>query len=355
VNRREQVTVLVLGVGGTVSQGIVKALALSPLSTSLVAACVTPYAAGLFGADRAYLSPRAEDPDFLQWLDTVVRRDHVDTILSGVEEVLDALAPEADAIRDRTGAIAVVAEPSTLAVGRDKLTTCRWLRDRGLPHPRFADIGDTAAVETVVETCGFPLLAKPRFGKGAEGVALVHQPSDLERLRGLSGVVVQEYLGAPEEEFTAGCVCDVDGILRGTIVMRRQLLFGTTVRAEVAEYPEVRAVAQRVVSELAPAGPCNVQLRLRDGEPVPFELNVRFSGTASARARLGFNEVDAVLRNQVLGEPVPDLPVVSNRVMLRYWNEAYVPTAAIDELERTGELAQPDACGVVVEDWGSSR
>ncbi|MDX6643220.1 MAG: carbamoyl-phosphate synthase large subunit [Solirubrobacteraceae bacterium] len=355
MSRREPVIVLVLGVGGTVSQAILKALALSPLSTRIVAACVTPYAAGLFGADRAYVSPRADDPGFLQWLDDIVRRDHVHAILSGVEEVLDVLAPEAEAIRDRTGSIAVVAEPSTLAVGRDKLTTCHWLRDRGLPHPRFADSGDTAAVEMLVEACGFPLLAKPRIGKASEGVALLQQPSDLERVRGLGGVVVQEYLGTPEEEFTAGCVCDADGSLRATIVMRRQLRFGTTVQAEVGEYPDVRTVAERVVSELSPAGPCNVQLRLRDGEPVPFELNVRFSGTASARARLGFNEVDAVLRNLVLGEPVPDLSAVTKRVMLRYWNEVYVPRSAIDELERTGELAQPDVREIVVEDWGSSR
>jgi carbamoyl-phosphate synthase large subunit len=210
-------------------------------------------------------------------------------------------------------------------------------------------------VETLVEACGYPLLAKPRIGKAAEGVALLHRPADLEGVRGRDGVVVQEYLGTPEEEFTAGCVCDADGVLRATIVMRRELSFGTTVRAEVGGYPEVRAVAERVVSELTPAGPCNVQLRLRDGEPVPFELNVRFSGTASARARLGFNEVDAVLRNLVLGEPVPDLPAATGRVMLRYWNEVYVPTSAIDELERTGELAQPDAYEIVVEDWGSSR
>jgi carbamoyl-phosphate synthase large subunit len=355
VSDRESLGVLVLGVGGAVSQGILKALELSQVRTRVVAACIHPQSAGLFLADRAYVSPRADDPAFLRWVDEIVERERVEAILTGVEEALDVLAPEREAIRSRSGAVTVVADPSTLAVGRDKLLTCNWLRARGLPHPRFADAGDAAALDALAAECGYPMVVKPRLGKAAQGVVLVHDDGELRRVAGRGGMVAQEHIGAEEEEFTAGCVCDAEGRLRGTIVMRRELRSGTTVYAEAGAFSDVRAVAERVVAELAPSGPCNVQLRLRDGEPVPFEINVRFSGTAPARARLGFNEVDAALRHLVLGEPVPDLPTVTDGVMLRYWNELYVPAGAIDELARTHELPEPGALDVVVEDWGFER
>ena len=83
-------------------------------------------------------------------------------------------------------------------------------------------------------------------------------------------------------------------------------------------------------------GPCNVQLRLVEGRPVPFELNVRFSGTTPARARLGFNEVEAAIRHFVLGEPAQDLPQVESGTVLRYWNEMYVDAEAAGRVEETG-------------------
>ena len=61
----DPVNVLVLGVGGNVSQGILKALALSTVPCRVVGACVDPLSAGLYTADRAYVAPMADDPRFV--------------------------------------------------------------------------------------------------------------------------------------------------------------------------------------------------------------------------------------------------------------------------------------------------
>jgi len=84
--------VLVLGVGGNVSQGILKALALSALKCRVVAACITPEAFGLHTVDRAYVSPLANDPLFLNWLSEVCRKEKIDAVLSGVEPILYVLS-----------------------------------------------------------------------------------------------------------------------------------------------------------------------------------------------------------------------------------------------------------------------
>jgi carbamoyl-phosphate synthase large subunit len=168
----------------------------------------------------------------------------------------------------------------------------------------------------------------------------------LELVVGSEGLVVQEHLEG--EEYTVGCVCDEAGELRGSLAMRRELQAGTTYRAEVGDFPEVREYAERIARRLRPTGPLNVQLRLSEGRPVAFELNVRFSGTTPVRARLGFNEVEAVLRHFALGEPL-SLPRVTEGTVLRYWNEVYVDDAARRQLEESGRLDDP---GTTVEDWG---
>jgi carbamoyl-phosphate synthase large subunit len=348
----DRLTVLVLGVGGNVSQGILKSLERSSLRCRVIAGCISPLSLGLYRADLSLITPRADEEAFSAWLEDVCRAEGVDAILSGAEPVLDALAPLATRLRQDTGAVSVVSPPELLEVGRDKLLTARWLDRNGLRSPRSADAADGAAVERLLDECGFPLVAKPRRGKGAQGVMPVASSTELALVEGQAGYVLQEHLEG--EEFTVGCFCDSDGELRGALAMRRELTEGTTSKAEVGEFPPVRDEAMAIAHALRPLGPLNVQLRESSRGPVAFELNVRFSGTTPVRARLGFNEVEAALRHFVLGEPV-ELPRVTRGTVLRYWNELYVSPEAHEALLSSGRLDDPWSFDTEVEDWGMGR
>lgn len=337
MNHGDAATVLVLGVGGNVSQGIVKALRSGRTPVRIVAACISPLSAGLYAGDVALISPRADEAGFVDWLLETCRREGVVGVFSGVEPVLLALATHAQRLRSETGAVAVASTPEVLAIGQDKLLTARWLAQQGLPFGRAADGVDRAAVDALIAQSGFPLVVKPRRGKGAQGVSVVQDERALERVLA-DGDLVQEYLGSEQVEFTAGGFCDAEGTLRGTIVMHRTLVSGTTAIARVGAFPDVREIADRVVRRLGPTGPCNVQMRIHEGVPTPFELNVRFSGTTPVRTHLGFGEVDLALRHLVLGEPAAPLAVVTRGVALRYWDELYVEPAALEAIERDGRL-----------------
>jgi carbamoyl-phosphate synthase large subunit len=275
-------------------------------------------------------------------------------VLSGVEPVLEALAPHAAGLRERTGAVAVVSPPEVLEIGQDKLATADWLRGHGFRSPLSADAADTEAVARLVADRGLPLVAKPRRGKGAQGVVTLRTRAELELVAGQPEIAIQEHLGDDEHEYTIGVVCDREGQPQGTLAMRRDLESGTTYRAEAGEFAQVSAYAREIASALRPLGPLNVQLRLVDGQPVAFELNVRFSGTTPMRARLGFNEVEATVRHFVLDQPIR-LPVVNRGTVLRYWNELYVPDDGREELTASGRLDDPWSHGPVVEDWGMRR
>jgi carbamoyl-phosphate synthase large subunit len=347
-----RITVLVLGVGGNVSQGILKALRLSRVPNRVVGACVSPLSLGLYTVDRAYVSPKANEPSFLDWLLTVCRQEGVQAILSGVETVLAVLSEHSEEICQQTGATCIVSEPSRLSIGNDKLTTCRWLESQGFIFPRYSSSEDEQALRRLVEDCGYPLIGKPRVGKGSHGLIEIHTPADLAYVSSKRDYVVQEYLGDSNSEYTVGCFCDRNGQIRGSIVMRRELLQGTTYRAEVGEFTEVRKEATKIAAALHPMGPCNIQVRMSNGKPVCFEINVRFSGTTPMRARLGFNEVDAALRHYVLGEAIDDLPLVTQGIILRYWNEVYVDSQAYALLRQSGKLDAPKQSDLLVEDYG---
>jgi carbamoyl-phosphate synthase large subunit len=347
----KDLNVLVLGVGGNVSQGILKALALSSLKCRVVGACITPEAFGLHTVDRSYVSPPATDPKFVDWLFEVSHKEQIDAVLSGVEPVLAVASSHREALRADTGAVVIVSDSKRLEIGADKLFTARWLEQNQLNYPLSEDVSDQKAVTQLVERVGFPLVAKPRSGKGSRGIVILRNQENLEFASRQQGYVIQEYLGDEESEYTAGCFSDSAGEVRGVMVMRRYLEHGTTVRAEAGSFPEVREEAQRIARALQPYGPCNVQMRIANGRPVCFEINVRFSGTTPIRVRLGFNEVEAALKHYVLGEKAVDLPVVTEGIAVRYWNEAYLTTAMVDRL-RNSSTSSSDLGKCQIENYG---
>ncbi len=336
----KRMNILVIGVGGNVGQGILKAVALSALSCRVVGACISADSMGLYTVDKAYLCPLASDARFLDWLIDVCHRERVDAVLSGVEPVLSAIAPASERIRTETNAVCIVSRPESLAVCGDKLATCVWLKEHGFAFPRYAAAPDVCAVDALVRECGFPLIAKPRRGKGSRGVAKIPSRQALNEFTARDDYVLEEYLGHPDHEYTAACFSDRTYKVRGAIVMRRQLLDGTTVRAEAGDFPEIREEAIRIAEALQPMGPCNLQMRLRQGRAVCFEINNRFSGTTPIRARFGFNDVESALRHFVLGEAINDLPRIARGVCLRYWNELYVDPDVVEELQSTSLLAE---------------
>ncbi len=334
-------TVLLLGLGGNVSQGILKGLRLGSIPVRVVGACVSPTSAGLYAADRALLSPHVSDPNFDEWLISICRGEGVDVVLSGVEPILTALASRRTEVEEATSARVIVSAPEVLAIGDDKLLTCEWLRQHGLSHPRCVLASDFEGVQLLVAECGLPLIAKPRFGKGGKGVIVLSDTHDLELIPLLPHHVIQEYLGRVDEEYTVGCWSDKEGRVRGCIVMRRELTAGTTTSVVVEPRTMVRDEAVRIATALRPMGPCNVQMRIADGQAVCFEINVRFSGTTPMRARLGFNDVEATLRHYVLEQPAVDLPLVTAGYALRLWREVYPAASMVDQLIAGGEVEDP--------------
>lgn len=350
---KNKLCVLVLGVGGNIGQGILKALSICDIPHRVIGACVNPLGVGLYTTDRSYLSPYHDDPHFLTWLLTVCEDEKVDVILTGVEPVLFFLANHADEIRDKTGSIVVTSEPEKLLIANDKYKTCQWLKNQGFPFPRFALSDDLSATAALIAACGWRLIAKPRFGRGGNGVFHIQDESALIFVQSQRDYLIQEYIGDETSEYTVGCFNDQQGKCGGVIVMKRELLEGTTYRAEVGVFPDIRDAAERIVTALQPKGPCNLQMRLtKEGVPICFEMNMRFSGTTPLRARFGFNEVKAALALFALGKKEIDLPLITQGIALRYWNEVYINQHAHAELSSTGKLRDPQQFNLLFERYG---
>jgi carbamoyl-phosphate synthase large subunit len=320
-------TIIVTGVGGGVGQSIVKSL--RGTGHRVIGLDGEPLATGLYAVDRGYTIPYAAHLEYIEVLLDISRREHGAILFPGLDAELLPLARAARQFRE-AGTQVVVSAPEIVELCDDKLATAQFLSQNGFfaPATQPLSLGGDGRLS-------FPLILKPRKGGArSQGVYLVHDRQELEsRLPGLTldNYVAQEHIEG--DEYTCGTV-SFAGKCYGTILMRRILRDGDTYKAFVVKDDALADYVRTVAEALQPHGPCNFQLRVRDGRPYIFECNARCSGTTYCRALAGFNEPVMIADYLLHGKkPSYDIRELS---ILRYWKELVVTNERIDLLKKRG-------------------
>jgi carbamoyl-phosphate synthase large subunit len=330
--------VLVTAVGGNIGQGVIKALRSGCRDYFIAGTDMEPRSAGFSFVDRACVTPAAGADGMVAALTTIVETEGIEAIYVCSPHELEFFAKARHDLERATGTRVLVNPEPVIRIGQDKLETARFLETHGFPSPETASAEDEPAVDRLIERWGFPIIAKPRRGWTSVNVFTIRCRAALEAARVLvPDLVVQRYLPDATEEYTAGVVGSSAARRFAWIVLRRDLMQGTTYRTELAEDPAIGAQVVAMAQALGVEGACNFQLRLVDGQPFVFEINPRFSGTSGIRYLYGFNDPEMAFEQICLGQPIVQPPVRPG-VVLRYWNEVHLPDAAFRSM---GEGSPP--------------
>ena len=316
--------VLVLGISGNVSQGILKAIRQSNMECRIIGACVNVNTVGDLWCDAVYESPYANSVAFIPWLVELCNKENISILLTGVEENLLAISQNIEVLKKETRTVFIVSEYEKLLIGQDKFLTCEWLKKSNFNYPLYVDASNKDEVVALGRTIGYPLIAKPKNGKGSRGVFLIRSEEEAKQVDFRENYVVQQCIGNSDSEYTVGCYMDKKGNSVEPIVMHRWLSNGATWKAEVVNNQKIKEECLRICEAFRPMGPMNIQLRLdENGTPIPFELNIRFSGTTPMRNRFGFCDVVAAIKEYLYDEEIDNCFCIYPGVAYRYINEAY--------------------------------
>jgi carbamoyl-phosphate synthase large subunit len=226
-----------------------------------------------------------------------------------------------------------------------KSRTFQFLEENGFLYPQTWVVKDPNDLN---EWSHIPAILKPSIGSGGSAHTFIAQSNEELKMlatymlnsKACPEIIVQEYKGTPDSEFTVGVLFDMNGAFLNSIAVRRDLRSSLSCRTrvvnrtglseygqylsistgvsqgEIGPFPEVTGPCERMAKALGARGAINVQCRVHKGEVYVFEINPRFSGTTSIRAIVGYNEPDILIRKHVLGETiVPRFPYRSGVVV----------------------------------------
>lgn len=353
----EGLTVLVTAVGGGgVGEQTLKALRLAG-GYRIVGSDVRAECAQFGLVDEAVIVPAATSPDYLEALLAVCTKLGVQAVFPGSEPELRVMSDNRSQI-EAAGIFLPINPARVIDICTDKLATGEFLSAHGFFPPRalrMTELDDLARVDW------FPVIVKPSIGGGGSRDCFIAQTPHQMRLIGefilTSGaaLMVQEYVGQPQDEYTVGVLHDMDGNFINSIGLRRlvrgQLHTRVSVRnvtnrrelgdhlvissgvshGYVDRFPMVTEPCERIAAALGVRGAINVQCRLVDGEVRVFEINPRLSGTTSIRAMLGYNEPDILLRRHLLAEVIDVRFPYQSALVLRSLTEEIVPDREIPD------------------------
>jgi carbamoyl-phosphate synthase large subunit len=335
-----QLTVFVSGVGALLGQGILRCLRMSHRPLRILTGDPDHRAAGHWLGDCAYTIPMAGESNFINRIEEIIAQEGVMLLFVGTDVELSIFSRERKRLEDTYGVRIIVSPLHVIEIADDKWLTVQFLKKEGFPFPRSALAHDWDAIQTLVDTVGFPLFVKPRRGARSVGAKTIENQDTLNRFYSTQNdYIIQELLPDDQGEYTVGCLV-ADGQCKSVVVLRRDLRDGNTYRAYAdtsGRFEEQMAV---IAERLGVEGPCNFQFRIRGEEPAIFEINARFSGTTPVRAIFGFNEVDALLDYLVDGKPIPKVCIKEGAVF-KTWSDIFVNQDQLESFKTYGKLPNP--------------
>ena len=310
--------ILLLSGGSLVGENVIDALAARRDDLRLIATNTQAWAPSLARVDRVVLvPPTAGHADaLLAAVESLVTEEQVALVIPCRDDDVVWLSHAAPGLR-ALGAGAPVGRPEAIRHIADKWLSAVFSVDHGLPFARSAPADDPARVQVLLSEVGWPLLVKPRAGFASGGVRILRTAAQLESVLGHSSLLLQEYLGCPQElarylddlerlgpplfhsfeeaKYSLQAFIDPAGAVVAHLVTRHAMKQGKSASVELLNAPELDQLALRIANAFGSAGwrgPLNAQCQKRpDGSYAIYEYNGRFTGATSARALLGYDEV----------------------------------------------------------------
>jgi carbamoyl-phosphate synthase large subunit len=328
--RHQIKTILVPGSSAPAGINTIKSLRMGGYKGKIVATDSSSLSAGFFMSDINEVIPEADNASFLDRLFEIVMANHVDILMPSSGFDIYPYSENLAALAD-LGAKAIVSDRDSLEICRDKILTFRTLCNK------FILPFTTAEPNKVRE---FPVIAKPRFGKGSRDIIRIDDESDLRYVSSkFEDMIFQEFL--PGREYTIDVLSDLDK--RGLIAVPRiriQTKGGISTKGRIILDPEIESTCRQMAECVGIRGPCCIQMKeSTDGILKLVEINPRMGGGTIFSTLAGAN-FPKMLVDMVEGKEI-SIPKVSPITIVRYYEEIVIkneqPEIAVHEdlLSRT--------------------
>ncbi|ACF14586.1 NAD-dependent epimerase/dehydratase [Chloroherpeton thalassium ATCC 35110] len=315
MNNMKKYNIGISCIGSGVGQSVINSLRLSRLPIKTIGFGTNPFAYGAYDCDEYDYTPTIYQENYIDKLIEKCKEYKVDLIIPGMDD--EALIFSNNKSKfEAAGIKAIFSEEPLNTICRDKE---RMSEELNKVCDVFVKSYDKETLENDISKglVQFPFIAKPRGGFASKGIEIINGIDDLTKIS--DEHILQElaiptkddpnyafYIGQiaknrnPQvSEISIQLVYSPKGELMGRMASYNKLNNGIPIEIVPYENEYVWLVIDQLTPtflELGLRGPLNIQGRLTENGLKIFEMNPRFTGITGLRALMGFNEVEACVK-----------------------------------------------------------
>jgi carbamoyl-phosphate synthase large subunit len=317
--RRKVSNVLVPGASAPAGINTIKSLKMANFKGKVLSTDSNALSAGFYLSDYSEVIPEVDNKDYLEILFKIIDKYEVNVLMPSSGHDIFPFSEHKEKLK-KNGVIAVVSDRDVLEICRDKILTFENLNKK-FNLPFTTDKKDKVS--------GFPIIAKPRYGKGSRDIIKIDDYEELDYVDSkYSNMIFQEYL--PGEEYTIDVLSDMESNpITSVPRVRLQTRGGISTKGKIVLDKELIEESFRIAKHLKIIGPCCIQVK-KDREDVfkLVEINPRLGGGTIFSTLAGANFPKMII-DMVEGRSVK-IPDITEVTILRYFDEI-----VIDEKKNT--------------------
>lgn len=282
--------------------------------------------------DELYQVPRATDPEYVDKLLEICKKENVDVVMPFMSAELLPLIDRKKEFED-IGTKVSVSDRYSVEITNNKYSFYKFLKANGLAVPKFSPVRKADELIHACEVCGYPenaVCIKATELSGSRGIRIIkpglskfdilfgEKPnsffttmdellSTLNEKDEMPEMMAMEYL--PGMEGSVDLIADNGKILYMAYRESTVNLHSIPQAGELKDNPEAYEIAKKVISALNFTGSADLDFKNdKDGHPVLMEINPRIAATMRIFKEGGLN-LPYLRIKQLLGEKLPDVEI----------------------------------------------
>ena len=262
---------------------------------TVIATDMSELAPAIYEADKQYIVPRMMDPNYLNVILDICRKENVTGVLSLIDPELSLLA-EHKAAFEALGTTVIGSSYALCEMSLDKFEMYSWLMEHGYQCAKSYMDKDSFYADVEAGLITYPVFVKPAHGSASISISKVYDRETIEHLFAHNeGLMIQEFLDG--QEIGADVYMVSHEVVSIFTKKKLKMRAGETDKAISFKDEVLFALIERFVKEAGYSGQIDIDIFDVGGVYYISEVNPRFGGGYPHAYESGADHMQLIVNN----------------------------------------------------------